>query len=271
MPQAQHGWDQVGAEEQLSNWLLTLPRPLAVMCPFDGYALYALHACRRAGLRVPEQVSVIGVDNDPMLCTSATPQISSVRTAAACIGAKALELLLHLIGGRRPPARPMLLPPEGISVRGSTVDVAIYDPDVAVAVGYIRTHLRQRLTIEDITDHLAISRRTLERKFLATLDRTPLDEIRRARVALAKRLLIETDFELSDIARRSGLLRHQRLCNLLREECGMTPSEFRENHRAQPGLTDVPPPPRSFPHIQRSTQPQQPTCSKKSNRVLKRV
>ncbi|HYO10955.1 MAG TPA: substrate-binding domain-containing protein [Tepidisphaeraceae bacterium] len=220
-----------GPEERGAAWLASLPRPLAVMAPFDAYARQALHSCKLAGLRVPEEVSIIGVDDDPLMCLTIWPQMSSVATSANQIGRAAMDLLLAMIEGAPAPKRPVLLPPSEIVVRGSTSELAIDDPDVAAAVNFIRTHVRGRLTVTDITNHLAISRRTLERKFADTLERTPLEEIRRARVAQAKRLLIDTDLSLPEVARRSGLIRPQRLSNLIRAETGVTPAQFRAQFR----------------------------------------
>lgn len=223
----------VNTELLAGRWLASLPKPLGVMCPFDGYAVQAVHACQDVGLGTPDEVSIIGVDNDPIMCVTVSPPISSVATAAASIGQTALELLLAIIDGDKPPAAPILLPPKEIVFRRSTSEMAIEDADVASAVSYIRTHVRYRLTVDDLLKHVPVSRRTLERKFLQVLNRTPLQEIGRARVAHAKRLLIETDLSLPEVARRSGLIRHQRLANVLKADCGMTPGEFRGKYRRE--------------------------------------
>ena len=216
-----------GTWKHAGEWIASLPMPLGVMCPFDRYAREAVQVCKTAGLSVPEQVSVIGVDNDPLLCLSVWPQISSVVTPAAQIGYRALQLLRDLIDGKPAPKQPLLLPPAEIVVRASSSEMAIADQDVAAAVQFIRSHVREPLTVTEVADHLAISRRTLERKFLEALQRTPLEEIRRARIIHAKRLLIETDLGLPEIARRSGLIRHQRLSNVIKADSGLTPSQFR--------------------------------------------
>jgi LacI family transcriptional regulator len=215
--------------ESLSKWISTLPRPLGVMCPYDSYAVWTVHACRALDLRVPEQVSIIGVDDDPLLCMSTSPQISSVKTAAREIGSAALELVLEMIAGRAAPARPILFPPTGIVTRGSTIERAIYDADVAAAVSFIRTRFRERLNVEGIAEHVSLSRRSLERKFLAVLGRTPHDEISRARLAHAKKLLSETDLPFQEVARRSGLTRVQWLSHVLKQETGLTPMQFRSS------------------------------------------
>ena len=235
---SEYDWPEVW--KHAGEWLATLPLPLAVMSPFDRYAREAVQACKSVGLGVPEQVSVIGVDNDPLLCLSVWPPISSVVTPASRIGYRAMELLRGMIDGNPPPAAPVLLPPLEIVVRASSSEMAIGDPDVAAAVQFIRSHVRDHLTVGRVADHVVVSRRTLERKFVEILSRSPQEEIRRARVVHAKRLLAETDLSLPEVARRSGLLRHQRLANVIKADCGLTPSEYRF-HFAREGGGDGPP------------------------------
>lgn len=219
-------------EEHAGSWLAALPRPLAVMAPFDAYAREAVLACRVAGLRVPADVSVIGVDNDEISCMTVWPQLSSVVTQAAQIGHEALRLLRSMIiEGAPPPPKPTFVPPSEIVIRGSSSETAVDDPVVAAAVNFIRAHVDQRTTVDAVADHVAVSRRALERRFVRALGRSPMEEVRRARIARAKRLLIETDLGLTEVARRSGLLRQQRLCSVLKAETGRTPLAFRTAFR----------------------------------------
>ena len=213
-------------------WLASLPKPLAVFSPYDYEARQAMQACQLANLAVPDDVSIIGVDNDPMLCLTVSPQIASVATAAPAVGRAALDLVQAMLQGRkRAPARPLLIPPTEVVVRGSCSEQAINDRDVAAAVNFIRTHVRERLTIATVANHVAVSRRTLERRFMDLLHRSPAEELRRARIAQAKRLLTDSDLTLPEVARRSGLIRPQRLANILKEDCGLTPLQYREKFR----------------------------------------
>ena len=210
-----------------ARWLQSLPKPLGLFCAYDGYAREAINACKLADLQVPEAVSVIGVDDDPILCMSMSPQIASIPTSAAEIGRRALELALALSRGEKRPPEPLLIPPGEIVLRESCVGRAIDDDDVAAAVNFIRVHVRERLTVAAVANAIAVSRRTLERKFHEVLQRSPNDEIRLARIAHAKRLLAETDLDLTEVARRSGMIRAQRLANLLKQDCGFTPMQYR--------------------------------------------
>ncbi|MFT3786304.1 MAG: substrate-binding domain-containing protein [Tepidisphaeraceae bacterium] len=216
------------------EWLASLPKPVAVMCPWDIHAREATIASEAANLRVPEDVSIIGVDNDELLCMAGWPHISSVQTAAKRIGYEAAMLLRSMIADGKPaPAKPILLPPVEIVVRGSSSETAVEDQDIAMAVNFIHANIAQRLTIADIVKHTAISRRALERRFVKALERTPMEEIRRVRVEKAKRLLLETELSLTEVARASGLVRLQRLCTVFKAETGKTPLQFRKD--ARPG------------------------------------
>jgi LacI family transcriptional regulator len=215
--------------EHAAKWLSSLPRPVAVFSPWDMIAREAMVACQLAQLRIPEDVSVIGVDDDEMACMTTWPPLSSINTPAKRIGFEAVRLLQSMIlDGASPPAKPMLFPPTEVVVRGSSSETAVDDAEVAMAMNFIRTHLAQRLSVDNLVEHTAISRRALERRFLRTIGRTPMEEIRRARVERAKRLLVETDLSLAEVARRSGLVRLQRLCSVLKEDTGKTPLQFRK-------------------------------------------
>jgi len=214
-------------QPRAAKWLSSLPRPLALFCPYDGYAREAIYACKLADLKVPEEVSVIGVDNDPVLCTSISPPIASVPTSATQIGSAALHLVLDLLHGKKPPREPIAFAPSDVVVRGSCSELAIEDRDVAAAVSFIRTSFRERLSVDDVADHVMISRRSLERKFLESLHRSPHDEIVRARIEHAKKLLSGSDLPLSEVARRSGMIRVQRLSYLLKQQTGLTPMQYR--------------------------------------------
>lgn len=225
-PGAEANWD-----EHVSRWIAALPRPLAVMAAFDTYACEVLTGCALAGLHVPDEVSVVGVDNDELICLTASTQLSSVATLASRIGHEAVGVLLSLIRGEPPPPDPILMPPGQIVVRASSSEMATIDSSVVSAIQFIRARLAFPIGVGDVVEHVAISRRALERRFLATLQRTPLDEIRRARVERAKALLIETDLSLSEIAKRSGLVHQQRLSTLIKGATGQTPRAFRATFR----------------------------------------
>jgi LacI family transcriptional regulator len=176
---------------------------------------------------VPDEVSVVGVGDDDRFCRTSRPELSSVRLPTGEVGRQAAELLLSLLDAGAAPPSPILLPPADVVARESSGESAVSQPDVAAALSFISKHIRRRLTVQHVVDHLAISRRALERQFIDVLGRTPLEEIRRVRIRRAKQLLMETDLTLPEIARECGFIRHQRLANAFKAATGMTPSVFR--------------------------------------------
>ncbi|MGN6727408.1 MAG: substrate-binding domain-containing protein [Tepidisphaeraceae bacterium] len=218
--------------EQVGRWLASLPKPLGLLAPHDRYAHEVIDICNNVGIQVPAEVSVIGVDNDDYTCMAMSPQISSVETNAIRIGQQAVEVMRAIVLGQEPPPTPVLVPPVDIVLRGSSSATAVADTEVALAVQYIHNNVHKRVTIENVVEHVLISRRSLEKRFLAATSRSLMEEIRRSRVAHAKRLLVHTELSLGEIARRCGYLRQQRLSKVIHDETGMTPGAYRKSHRA---------------------------------------
>lgn len=220
-------WETLAGE-----WLRSLPKPLALMTPQDAYGREAVIACTTAGLRVPDDISIIGVDNDEMLCMTVWPQLSSVVTQGDHIGYEACALLTRLLrDAATPPASPILIKPSEIFIRGSSSETAVDDTEVASAIHFIRSNAAVPIRVTEVVEHVAVSRRTLERRFVQALGRNIADEIRRAHVERARKLLIETELPLPEVARRSGLIRQQHLSRVIKQETGQTPRQFRSAYR----------------------------------------
>mgnify|MGYP000731247118 CR=1 FL=1 len=220
---AESDWTSV--DEQLRKWLLSLPRPTALMACNDFQGFELAQACRTAGLRVPEDVAILGVDNDELLCEMSQPALSSIALPTARIGYDAAALLSRLMQGGSAPRAPVLLPPTGVVVRASTDTVAVDDPDLAAALRFIREHAHESIGVGDVAARTSLSRRSLERRFTHTLGRTPLQEIRRMRMERARQLLANTDQPMPQVAQASGFANAERLSVVFREEMGMTPTE----------------------------------------------
>jgi LacI family transcriptional regulator len=216
-----------GGQQDLAEWLQDLPKPLGVFAAHDLRALCVLDACRRIGLLVPEQVAVIGVDNDEALCKLADPPLSSVKIDFEYIGYESAALLDRLMQGKKVPKAPLAVKPQGVVTRRSTDVIAISDAITAQAMRYIHQHAGDRLSVQDIADHCAISRRVIERSFAQFLGSSPHEQIMRARVARVKQLLVETDYSLDTIATKSGLSHAAYLSALFKREVGQTPGRFR--------------------------------------------
>jgi LacI family transcriptional regulator len=229
--------------EHVARWLAGMPRPLALFCGCDGFAWAALEACREMAIAVPESVSVMGVDNDPMVCLLSTPQLSSIAVPAERIGFEAARLLQQEM--QQPgeiPTTPLLLPAKELVTRGSSDCLAIGDGGVAAAVKFIRDNAAGRIGVDDVAKAAGVARRSLERKFRGVLGRSPLEEIRRTRLELVRELLVNTDLPMPAIAARCGFESAVRLTTVFREVTGQTPTSYRRQYRvgsneAAPSLT----------------------------------
>lgn len=230
-PPSSDGGDDDGRRSLLPQMKRQV-RPFAVFCSTDWVAMAVAEACRDAGLRIPEDASLMGVDNDEVLCGLAHPPLTSVALPCERVGAEALILLEALLAGRRPPRQPLLLDPVGVVARQSTDLLAIADPDLAQALAYIRAHAHEPINLKQMFAAMRTSRRSLERRFLQVLGRTPLDECRRVHLAEACRLLAGTDLPVREVARRSGFSSAMWLAKTMQREHGTTPLGWRQRFRS---------------------------------------
>jgi LacI family transcriptional regulator len=219
------GWE--GGQYDLADWLQELPKPVGVMAAHDLRALCILDACRRKGLAVPEQVAVIGVDNDETLCNLSDPPLSSVQLDHERIGFTAAELLDHLMRKKNPPKHPIAVKPIGVITRRSTDGIAISDPVTAQAVQYIHQHACNGVSVADVARHCKVPRRFIEQSFSKVLGTTPHKQIVRVKLAHVKQLLTGTDYALDVIASKCGLTHAAYLSVMFKKEVGQTPGEYR--------------------------------------------
>ena len=169
-----HGDFEVEHDE-LARWLTSLPRPVGIMACYDVMGGRVLGICREVGLAVPEEIAVLGVDNDAVLCEVADPPLSSVDQRSERAGYEAASLLDRLMQGESF-RETVVLDPKGVVPRQSTDVIAVDDPDIQAALRLIRTHACRGLHVEDVAEASPLSRRTLERRFRRLLGRTPHDE-----------------------------------------------------------------------------------------------
>jgi LacI family transcriptional regulator len=221
----QHG---IQFERELAIWVKSLPRPIGVMCCNDLRAQQLLNACRAVNIAVPEDVAIVGVDNDELLCELADPPLSSVQPDAKRIGYRAAAKLHSCLRGGNRKREREYVPPLRVFTRHSTDILAIDDHLVARAVRYIREHATEGINVDDVLRQLVISRVTLNRRFEKVLGRSPKDEIDRVRLQRVKQLLLETDFSLARIADLSGFKHPEYLSVVFKSQTGQTASKFRQ-------------------------------------------
>ena len=225
----------------MGQWLASLPKPLALFVANDLWGFELVQAARERGLRIPDDVAVLGVDNEELLCEIAHPPLSSIRMGAEQIGHAAVSLLETLLKGKRPAAEISRIPPMEVVTRQSTDVLAVEDPDVAAALRHIRQHAVEGMSVKQMLDSVAINRRTLERRFVSVLGRTPLEEIRRVRLECAK-VLLQTDLPIYDIAVRSGFATPEYLATSFLQATGMTPTAYRRQFAPRTRWQHLPPP-----------------------------
>lgn len=216
---------------QLGAWLKTLRKPVALLAGNDLRAREVLDACRLAGLHVPEEVAVLGVNDDELICEMANPPLSSVIHNARRIGYEAASMLDRMMQGKKVMAD-LVVDPLGVHARQSTDLLAIEDAEVAKAVRYIRENACKGIRVEDVLQQVALSRRALEKRFRAAVGRPPHMEIRRVQLERVKELLVGSAFKLEKIAEMTGFSSAQYLAGLFHRVVKVTPGAWRQAGRA---------------------------------------
>jgi LacI family transcriptional regulator len=214
----------------VTKWLQSLPKPVAVMACSDIRAREVIEACNLGRIHVPNEVAVVGVDDDRMVSELSNPPLSSVALSAEQAGYQAAELLDHLMSGRVKERQLILVDPLWVVARASTDVIAVEDRDVARAALFIRDNARRPIGVQDVVKCSATSRRTLEMRFQRSLHRSIRDEIQRVRLEWAKQLLVETDLPLSKVAKCAGFSSRSYLGNVFHRATGMTLLRYRRNH-----------------------------------------
>jgi LacI family transcriptional regulator len=218
-------------EKELLGWLRSLPRPTGIMACNDTRGQQVLNACRALGIAVPEEIAVIGVDNDELLCELSSPPLSSVAPDTEGIGYQAALLLDQMMDGRAAPARKTFIEPRGVVARQSTDILAIDDADVAAAVRVIREQACTGIDVADVVAQVQLSRRSLERRFRKYLGRSPNEEIVRVQVQRVHDLLTDTDLPLGTIARLAGFEHAPYMSAVFRKHTGQMPRQVRRKGR----------------------------------------
>ncbi len=217
--------------DRIGEWLASLPRPAGVMACYDSCGLQVLDACRRCGIAVPDEIAVIGVDNDALLCSLADPPLSSVIPNTRRMGYEAAELLERMMNGEKIQAPKRLVPPLGVETRPSTDVLAIDDRGVVQAIRFIRERACDGIGVDDVLRAVPQSRRSFERRFTRLVGRTPHAEILRVRMNRAKELLAGSDLSLESVAERAGFDYPEYLSVAFKREIGITPSRYRRENR----------------------------------------
>lgn len=212
---------------ELEEWLEALPRPIGIICCYDSIGVKVVEACKHLRFPVPEQVAVLGVNNDKTFCYLADPPLSSLLPNAFEIGYRTCALLDALIDGREFPVSRRYVHPSGIIQRGSTDTLALDDPLMIQAIRAIRQAKNLKISVQDVADQLGMSKRTLERRFQQTFNSSPLDEMNRVRFQRSCDMLKNTNLTVDAIAHRVGFKSKSHFFSTFRSRFGISPGQFR--------------------------------------------
>ncbi|MEO0529942.1 MAG: DNA-binding transcriptional regulator [Planctomycetota bacterium] len=217
-------------QSELLDWLQQLPLPVGLVACNDVRALQVLSAAREAGLRAPDDIAVVGIDNDEVICGLADPPLSSVDLDTMRIGHRAAATLARLMDGHAAAADETLIDPSGIVARQSSDLLAIADPEIAAVAQFIRDNACDGIAVTDVVETASIARSTLERRFRKSVGRSIKAEINRVRIKRIKELLASTPDNLSTIAQRTGFEHAEYMCTLFKKQVDMTPGQYRREH-----------------------------------------
>ncbi|MCC6123325.1 MAG: DNA-binding transcriptional regulator [Pirellulales bacterium] len=219
------------------RWLRRLPKPCGVFCATDFYAMRLASACRICGIVVPDQIAVLGVDNDSVFCGVCFPRLSSIDLGSARIGYEAAAMLDRMMAGNPPPEGGTCVEPLQLVTRESTDILAIDDADIAKAVRMIREQACQHLRVAQVAEVLGLSCRVFEQRFQRVLHRSPKDELRRVQMERAKLLLATTNMAVAQVAKKSGFTSLEYFTRAFRRHTGMTARTYRKERRMTGGIT----------------------------------
>ena len=218
-------------ERRLTRWLLSLPKPAGLMACNDDRARMLAEICHMKGIRVPDEIAILGVDNDEQVCGSANPPLSSIALATERGGYEAAALLASMISSRPPAANIVTVYPTRAVHRQSTDIFTIEDVAVVRALRFIRENSNRSLRVGALAEAAGLSRRSLQDRFKEYLGRTPMNEIHRSRVDQIARLLVETNLGVGEIALATGFEMDAHVARYFARQTGMTPLAYRKKHR----------------------------------------
>ena len=238
-PRAAERHDWAIEQPRMQAWLKALPKPIALFAAMDGRARQVLDACMASGINVPDEIAVLGVDDDPFICEATFPTLSSIQANSQQAGYLLAEHLDALMRGKRPRQRVFMAAPTRVVMRRSTEATAVQDRRIARALTFIWQEAgRRTLCVDDVVRLIGSSRRFAEIHFKNTVGRTIMDEIRRIKLERVCALLAETNLTIGDITRQCGFARESHLAFLFRKRFGLPMSHFRaQSHERKENQT----------------------------------
>ncbi|WP_419195051.1 substrate-binding domain-containing protein [Novipirellula herctigrandis] len=219
--------------QRLGSWLTKLDKPIAIFSWGTTASCQLLDVCRFRKILVPDDVAVLAGDNDDVISETTVPPLSAILNPSKQVGYRAAKRLDRLVRRQQDHGEDERIPPIEVVTRGSTEVLAIEDEELTLAVQFIRRNAFSVLTVRQVADSVPMTRRSLERKFKKWIGRTPLEEIRRLRIARVKELLATTDLAISRVAEATGFGTPEYMTTVFKQEMGLTPLRYRSTVRAR--------------------------------------
>ncbi|RKY05973.1 MAG: hypothetical protein DRP56_08260 [Planctomycetota bacterium] len=212
----------------IMEWLETLPKPVGILTANDDRGRLVTGVCKTANILVPEEIAVMGVDNDQIVCMISNPPLSSVCLTSQKAGYEAAAMLDKIMKNEEVENKEILIAPTHVVTRHSTNIMAIEDREIAKAVQFIRQNTKKPIQGDDVAQAIAMPRRTMERHFLSALGRSAYKEIAWARAEHISRILLETNMTISLIAEEFGFSDATHVTRFFKEIKGLTPVAYRK-------------------------------------------
>lgn len=213
------------------RWLNSLNKPVAILACNDEYAHILIDICRTTQFLVPDDISVLGIDNDEMICELSNPTLTSIPLSTEEAGYCAAEQLMSMIKGKRSDSRHIKVSVHSPVERMSTTLHAIDDQVLRDALNYINSNAKRPLQVQDVAEEVGLNRRSLERKFKLIMGRTINEHIRKARVTEIIKLLTNSDMSITQIAERLGFSDVNHVARYFKKEINLNPSQYRRMNK----------------------------------------
>jgi len=217
-------------QDAFTRWLGDVPKPIGLFTFNDPAGALYCQWIIEAGLRVPEDVAVLGMGNNEFVCQSAAVPLSSIAPDHRRHIEAAVDLLVRLIAGEKPAGTPVMIPPVGVVTRQSTDVLAASDPTVVKALRFMWDHVSEDLSVDQIARHVGVSRRTLERAFRQDMDRGVNEELKRRRLEKAREVLVQTDWKITQLVKVLHFSSSTYFCRAFRQTYGISPAQYRRRH-----------------------------------------
>ncbi len=218
----------------MAQWLKSLQKPNAVMACNDVRGANVIEACKLAQIKIPQEISILGVNNDDMICEMTSPPLSSVSLDIITAGYEAAKTLDRMMKGKSVHPGNIVIKPKMVITRASTDILAIDDPDISAALHYISQNSKKHIQVSDVAANVGINRRSLERRFRQTIGKSVYDEIKRVRIDVISKMLIETDLPVSEIAYNMGFEDANHISRYFTATKGVSPLKYRKTYTIHP-------------------------------------